>query len=139
MRVFWDTNLFVYLLEPHGPLTQATVALIQRMSQRGDLLYTSTVTLGELIVQARLRSDEGEVARLRHLLRQRARVVPFDDGAADHYASIRAFSAVRGPDAFQLACAAAARCDLFVTNDDRLSRRIVPGVPVLASLSGVPI
>jgi len=37
-----------------------------------------------------------------------------------------------GPDAIQLACAAAAH--LFITNDDRLSRKQVPGVKFIASL-----
>ena len=38
------------------------------------------------------------------------------------------------PDAIQLACAAAAAIDLFITNDDRLSRKHVPEVKFVTSL-----
>jgi predicted nucleic acid-binding protein len=41
---------------------------------------------------------------------------------------------LKHPDAIQLACATNARCDLFITNDDRLSQKIVPGIQFIASL-----
>ena len=40
----------------------------------------------------------------------------------------------RAPDAIQLACAAAGGTDLFITNDDRLSRKNVPGIAFIQSL-----
>jgi hypothetical protein len=40
----------------------------------------------------------------------------------------------KAPDAIQLACAAAAGVDLFITNDDRLSRKHVPEVKFITSL-----
>ncbi|MGH9201589.1 MAG: type II toxin-antitoxin system VapC family toxin, partial [Vicinamibacterales bacterium] len=61
-------------------------------------------------------------------------VVGFDRSCARIYATIRQDKTVRPPDAIQLACAANARCDLFITNDDRLSRKIVPGIQFIASL-----
>jgi hypothetical protein len=51
-----------------------------------------------------------------------------------HPNHVRQDRSVRGSDAIQLACAGAARVDLFVTNDDRLSRCTVPGVQFIASL-----
>jgi predicted nucleic acid-binding protein len=137
--VFWDTNLFIYLFEPNGILSDAAEGLEQRMRERGDRLFTSTITLGELLVRARSEFDEHEVDRLRLGLGRVATMIPFDERAADHYASIRSRTTIKGPDALQLACAAASGADLFVTNDDRLSRRIVPGVGILCSLRGVPI
>lgn len=139
MIVFWDTNVFIYLFEPNGVFSAAAEGLERRMRERGDKLMTSTLTLGELLVHARSEFNEHEVDRLRLGLSQVATIVPFDERAADHYASIRSRTAVKGPDAVQLACAAAGGTDLFVTNDDRLSRRIVPGVGILSSLLSVPI
>ena len=49
-RVFWDTNLFVYLVEGHGRMEQVA-ALRQRMVEREDELLTSTLTLGEVLVK----------------------------------------------------------------------------------------
>jgi predicted nucleic acid-binding protein len=64
-----------------------------------------------------------------------AHLVPFDESAALRFAD----RTIRPADAIQLACAAAAGVDIFVTNDTRLSRKRVPGVPVMTSLAAVPI
>ena len=65
---------------------------------------------------------------------QAVMLVPFDREAARRYALIRQDRAIRAPDALQLACAATARTDLFVTNDERLSRCTVPGIQFITSL-----
>lgn len=139
MKVFWDTNLFIYWMEPSGDQSESVTDLELRMRQREDTLYTSAVTLGEMLVLARRNLDDLSAARLRGLLLQAATIVSFDIAAAEHYARIRARTDVRGPDAVQLACAAAVGAELFITNDDRLSRKVVPGVPILTSLVQVPI
>ena len=41
---------------------------------------------------------------------------------------------IRPPDAIRLACAAEANIDLFIANDDRLSRKAIPGVRFISSL-----
>ena len=138
MRVFWDTNLFVYLFEDYGQLSEATIALHSRMLERADELYTSAFTVGELLTKP-TREAPDSVNWYRAAVARHSIVVPFDLDAAQAYARIRQAREIRPPDAIQLACAAAGGADLFVTNDDRLSRKIVPGVPVLSSLSAVPI
>ena len=50
-RIFWDTNLFVYLFEDYGELSLRVVTLRQRMLERNDELCTSTLTLGEVLVK----------------------------------------------------------------------------------------
>ena len=44
-------------------------------------------------------------------------------------------SGIRPPDAIQLACAAQVGVDLFITNDDRLSRLTIPGIQFLVPLA----
>jgi predicted nucleic acid-binding protein len=131
-RVFWDTNLFVYLLEG-GPLAGRVRQIRSRMLDRGDQLVTSALTLGELLVQPR---EKGDAAMRDHetVLRQIATILPFDATCASRYAAIRADRSIKAPDAIQLACAAAAGVDLFVTNDDRLSRKHVPDIKFITSL-----
>src|SRR5882672_2627027 len=51
-RVFWDTNLFVYLLEG-GAFAPRVRHVRSRMLERGDHLVTSALTLGELLVKPR--------------------------------------------------------------------------------------
>ena len=67
-------------------------------------------------------------------IRQIATILPFDAACAPRYAAIRADRTIKAPDAIQLACAAAVGVDLFITNDDRLSRKHVPDVKFIASL-----
>jgi predicted nucleic acid-binding protein len=135
-RIFWDTNLFIYLLEGSGESFQLTRRLLQRMAERRDELLTSTLTLGEVLVKPieAGRSDMAE--RYERLLDSPGvRLVPFDRESARIYAQIRRDRSIRPPDAIQLSCAAAAKTDLFVTNDARLSRKTVPGVHFIAPLA----
>ena len=131
-RVFWDTNLFVYLLEG-GAFGVRVKQVRSRMLDRGDQLLTSALTLGELLVRPR---EDGEAAARDHerVMRQIATILPFDAPCAPTYAAIRADRNIKAPDAIQLACAATAGVDLFITNDDRLSRTHVPGVKFITSL-----
>lgn len=131
-RVFWDTNLFVYLLEG-GSFAPRVKDLRERMLDRGDQLLTSALTLGELLVKPRAVS---EAAARDHeaTIRRVATILPFDAASASLYAAIRADRAIKPPDAIQLACASAAGVDLFITNDNRLARRHIPGVKFITSL-----
>lgn len=133
-RVFWDTNLFIYLFEGTDPRAERVAALRQRMRQRRDHLYTSTLTLGEVLVKPVERGDEELRQKYERALIDAVQLVPFDRDAARQYAEIRQDRAIRAPDALQLACAAAARVDLFITNDDRLSRGTVAGIQFIVSL-----
>jgi predicted nucleic acid-binding protein len=105
------------------------------MLQRGDRLYTSTLSVGEILVKpvAARRSDVAE-RYLAFFRRPGINVLPFDFKAATSYGRIRQDKAIRAPDAIQLACAAAAGIDLFITNDVRLSDRVVPGINFITSL-----
>jgi predicted nucleic acid-binding protein len=131
-RVFWDTNLFVYLFEG-GELAARVRQVRSRMLERGDQLLTSALTLGELLVKP---MEKGEAAVRDHetTIRQIATVLSFDAASAPRYAAIRADRTITAPDAIQLACAATAGVDLFITNDDRLSRKHVPDVKFITSL-----
>jgi predicted nucleic acid-binding protein len=133
-RIFWDTNLFIYLFEGADPRAERVAGLRERMRERNDQLYTSTLTLGEVLVKPLERGDEELRARYERAFAQAVRLVAFDQEAARLYAGVRQDRSVRAPDALQLACAAVARVDLFITNDDRLSRCSVPGIQFITSL-----
>src|SRR5205814_9909205 len=90
-------------------------------------------SLGELLVKPQ---EKGQAAVRDHepTIRGIATILPFDAAAAPRYAEIRADRTIKAPDAIQLACAATGDIDLFITNDDRLSRKHVPDVKFIASL-----
>lgn len=138
-RVFWDTNLFIYLFENYGPSSQATAALRARMLARRDQLLTSTFTLGEILVKPLEMNDHALCAKYERALAASAITLAFDLKAARVYASLRTDRALRAPDAIQLACAASAGVDLFVTNDARLQSKQVTGIQFIVSLDRVPI
>ncbi|HEY3167628.1 MAG TPA: PIN domain-containing protein [Candidatus Binatia bacterium] len=136
-RIFWDTNLFIYLIENHGDLSERVAQLRKRMIERSDDLYTSTLTLGEILVKPIEAGNEVLGRRYEAALRQGAAIIPFDVDAARVYAGIRKDRTIRPPDAIQLACAAQARVDLFITKDERLSTKSIPRIQFVSSLQRV--
>ncbi len=133
-RVFWDTNLFVYLLEDKGELTDAVVSLRERMVERSDELLTSTLTLGEILVKPVEVGNDTLARRYEQTIIAAATVLSFDRMAAAAFARIRSDRSIAPPDAIQLACASAAGVDIFITNDRRLSRKVVPGIHFIQPL-----
>jgi uncharacterized protein len=133
-RIFWDTNLFIYLIEDHGDLSERVANLRKRMIERNDDLCTSALTLGEILVKPLEVGNEIIARRYEAALRQGAAIIPFDVEAARLYAGIRNDRTIRPPDAIQLACAAQARVDLFITNDERLSTKSIPRIQFVSSL-----
>ena len=138
-RIFWDTNLFIYLFEDYKELSVKTIALRRKMLERGDHLLTSTMTLGEILVGPWRRGDHAICRMYEEQLSKGAVLVPFDVKAAKLYAQLRSQRSLKAPDAIQLACAASANVDLFVTNDERLQSRHVEGIQFIVPLDRVPI
>lgn len=133
-RIFWDTNLFIYLIEDAGERGGQVAELRRRMLERGDELVTSALTLGEVLVKPlEMQSPELHL-QYAQAIRSGSRVLPFDVTAGVRYAEIRSDHSIRPPDAIQLACASVATVDLFITNDDRLSRKQVPGIQFIQPL-----
>ncbi len=138
-RVFWDTNLFIYLFEGSSVFSTEVSELRRRMLARRDQLLTSAITLGEILVKPMERGDSASAAYYQKLITTTAIVIPFEEKAAVIYAGLRADRSLRAPDAIQLSCAASARVDLFVTNDMRLQSKQVAGIQFIVPLDRVPI
>ncbi len=138
-RIFWDTNLFIYLFEDYGALSKAVVDLRSKMLDRGDQLLTSTFTLGEILVKPTECNDSELCGKYENAISTAATMIAFDVKAAKLYAALRAERSLKAPDAIQLACAASANVDLFVTNDGRLQGKHVGGIQFIVPLGRVPI
>jgi predicted nucleic acid-binding protein len=138
-RVFWDTNIYIYLFENFGPLSAQAAALRHSMLRRGDQLVTSCLTLGEILVKPTISGDTELCRKYVEGISASSLVVPFDMEAAKRYAVLRCDRTLRAPDAMQLACAGVARVDLFVTNDARLQGKQAAGVQFIAPLDRIPI
>jgi predicted nucleic acid-binding protein len=128
-RIFWDTSLFLYLFEGREDAKR----LRERMIARDDRLFTSSLTMAEVLV--RPTAAGGDVAnRYETAITRVATIVPFDLAAARRHAALRADRSIESHDLIQLACASAAGIAMFITNDDRLSGKVVPGVKFISSL-----
>lgn len=138
-RIFWDSNLFIYLFENHPEFSQIVEDLWKKMLERRDQLLTSTLTVGEILVRPTSMGDEALCRRYEQILAGTAVIVPFDLKAARRYSTVRSNTSVKGPDAVQLACAGEAGVDLFVTNDHRLQGKRVDGIQFIVALDQVPI
>jgi len=138
-RVFWDTNLYIYLFEDSPKYSKLVAELRQRMLERGDQLVTSAFTLAEILVKPIKEKNDLLVASYRRALSATSMLIPFDEKAALAYARIRTDHAVRPPDAIQLACAGSFGVDLFITNDSRLHGKQVPGIQFIVGLDRVSI
>jgi len=138
-RIFWDTNLFIYLWEDYGPLSQAVEELRTKMLRRGDQLVTSTLTLGEILVKPTTAGDTTLCRKYEEAISSVALLVPLDARVARIYASIRCDRFLKAPDVIQLASAASVGTDLFITNDGHLQGKQVPGIQFIVPLNRVPI
>jgi predicted nucleic acid-binding protein len=138
-RIFWDTNLFIYLFEDCGNLSKAVAQLRSKMLARGDQLLTSTLTVGEILVKPTERGETELCTKYEHAISTAAVMISFDLKAAKIYAELRTERSLKAPDAIQLACAANATVDLFVTNDERLQGKHVQGIQFIVPLDRVPV
>jgi len=138
-RIFWDTNLFIYLFEDYSQLPKRVGRLRRAMLERGDQLVTSTLTLGEILVKPLERGDNELARRYEQTIAASSQVIPFDAQAAVIYGRLRSDRTLRAPDAIQLASAATAGVDLFITNDNHLQGRHVEGIQFIVSLERAPL
>jgi predicted nucleic acid-binding protein len=138
-KVFFDTNLFIYMFEGLEPFRSRALEIRKRMIDRRDQLVTSTMTLGEVLVKPTRLGQASLVDQYDRAIRSAAQVVSFDPQAAWRYASLRAAHTLRNADAIQLACAAHFGVDLFITNDEKLRSLNVPGIGFIASFEKAPL
>ena len=138
-RIFWDTNLFIYLFERNPEWSARVIEFRQRMVARKDELLTSYLTIGEALTKPReLGNSVLEKSYLNFFVNGPIELIAFEMEAAKCYAEIRSHERIRPADAIQLACAAAARADLFVTNDTRLSGIAVRGITFITGIDRIP-
>jgi len=110
------------------------------MRTRGDRLFTSCLTVGEILVKPVSLGHQEIADRYTAFFRRpEITVLPFDLQAASRYAHIRQDRTITRADAMQLATAALAGIDLFITNDERRSKVVVAGIAFVSSLNRAPI
>jgi predicted nucleic acid-binding protein len=138
-RIFFDTNVFIYMFEGLEPQRTRMIEIRRRMLERGDQIVTSAMTLGELLVKPTKLGQASLIEQYDRVVRSTAQVISFDAQVAWRFASLRATHNIRSADAIQLACAAHAGVDLFLTNDKHLHPMNVPGIGFITPLEKAPL
>jgi uncharacterized protein len=138
-RIFFDTNVFIYMFEGLEPNRTRMLEIRRRMLERGDRIVTSTMTLGELLVKPTKLGQASLIEQYDRAVRSTAQVISFDAQVAWRFASLRATHNLRSADAIQLACAAHTGVDLFLTNDQRLHALNIPGIGFITPLDKAPL
>ena len=136
-RVYWDSMLFIYLLEANPKFGKRVQRMHETMLRRGDILCTSVFTVGEVLTGPRMRNDVAGISALKKFFDSKdVEILPYTLEAADRYSIIRAATRVRQADGIHLATAAAAGVDLFVTNDEKLQQLVISGIRFFADVDG---
>jgi predicted nucleic acid-binding protein len=134
-RIYWDTMLFVYLLENHPVYAKRVQQIRSRMNERHDQLCTSAFTVGEVLAGPYKTGDAASARHIRNFFEGPfIEIVPFTLATADQYASIRSQHRISPADCIHLACAAQVGTDLFLTNDASLTGKAIPGIQFIAAL-----
>jgi predicted nucleic acid-binding protein len=138
-RIFWDTNLFIYLFERNVEWSPRVIQFRQKMTARRDQLLTSWLTVGEALTKPKeIRNSILQKSYLEFFSGGSIELIAFEAEAAKQYSEIRSRHRIRPADAIQMACAAAAGTDLFVTNDNRLSGLVVSGITFVTGIDRIP-
>jgi len=137
IRVYWDSMLFIYMLEANPVFGPKVRRILNQIISRGQTLSTSVFTIGEILTGPRRRgSISGADAVKKYLLSGALEILPFNEAAADRYSVIRGATRVSQADAIHLASAAEAGVDVFFTNDGDLRKLSIPGIKLFADLDG---
>jgi predicted nucleic acid-binding protein len=135
-RIYWDTMLFIYLLEDSPSFAPRTRELLARTRRRGDALFTSYLALGELMAgsqeSGRAQKDEAVLSAIQEM---GFHLLPFDGGAVEPFSRLRSMQKLKIADSIHLACAASAGIDLFLTGDKQLAKLDVPGIQFIADFN----
>jgi|ERR1035437_777900 predicted nucleic acid-binding protein len=135
-RIFFDSMMFVYLLEDNPRFVADVKQTLQRCYERDDTLLTSCLAVGEVMAGGSGVRNVADIARTT-ISEMGFSLVPFDESCMAVFAKLRSDMRLKAPDSIHLACAAAAKTDMFLTNDTQLlQRRLhVPGIQFIGDFT----
>ncbi len=123
MRAYLDSNIVIYYITlppAFGSRAQSHLAALQ---SSGNVFVASDLTRLECRATWLAAGDGGVLAEFdRFFSTSVSEIVPLTTPVCDRASLIRGVHRFKTPDCLHLAAAVESGCDLFVTNDRRLSR-----------------
>jgi predicted nucleic acid-binding protein len=123
-----DSSIFIYFIEENPQFLPVLEPLFSAIAAGEIAATTSSLTLLEVLVQPLRASLPALAEEYEQILRQSSGIalIPVDTRLLRLAAHLRAATAMKTPDAIQLASALIAGCTAFLTNDHRIPQ--VPGI-----------
>ena len=122
MLVYLDSNIVIYLVEQPVQFGQRATARFAELLAAGDRIVVSDLTRLECRSHAIAIGDQVSLAQYDAFFAQAPeRVVLLTTAVCDRAAVIRGQYRLKIPDAIHLGAALEAGCDVFLTNDTRLT------------------
>ena len=139
-RIFWDSMLFIYLLEGHKKYAPQVNSLLEKSFERDDILLTSYLAIAEVLVGVQPGSPIAQTI-FSVVEKMGFSFVEFNGQCVEPFRQLRTQYGLRGPDAMHLACASASKTDLFLTGDGQLLKKHlhVPGIHFIANFENPPL
>lgn len=131
-RVYLDADVFIYFLSGSSPWAQATGTLLAAAREGQLRAVTGEAVIAEVMVGPYRRRDPLQIRSVREFFDQPGflEIVRHCEKCWDDAAMLRGTLDVPLIDALHVATAAQARCDVLVTNDQRMQSAL--GVEVLS-------
>jgi predicted nucleic acid-binding protein len=130
-RTYLDANIFIYAAEGYPPFLTELTQLFTAINDGRLPAVTSELTLAEVLVKPVQAKDQRAIELYEELISAHGAlaVQPVSRAVLAESAGIRANSRLRLPDAVHVATSLLARCDLFLTNDNRIPSNL--GIEIL--------
>ena len=131
-RVYFDTNIFIYILENHFEFGETCLSVVQSGADKELDGYSGDLVLAELLVKPLKDNNARAVKAVKDLFTEDTKIelLPHTRSAFITAAHLRANHKIKLPDALHLATAIENHIEIFLTND-----RDIPLIPEITVLT----
>lgn len=129
-KIYADTSVFIYTVESNPEYWSLLQPLWLKFDRNLIDIYTSELTLLEVLVNPIKQQDNLLISDYEQLLLDtNIRLISINQSILREGANLRANMKIKTPDAIQVATALNLNCDLFLTND--LGLKNIPNLSTL--------
>ena len=118
-RVYFDTNIFIYILEGNADYKDISEELMELLLEGDFKAFSSQLTFAEILPLLVRRGDEEIISETIEFLRDSElfSLCSVNEDISIQAGFLRGELSMKTPDALHVATALYQRCDIFLTND----------------------
>ena len=117
--VYFDANIFIYILEHHPNFGEVCLSIVQRGVDKELDGYSGDLVMAELLVKPLKDNNARAVKAVKDLFSKETRIelLPHKQSTFEAAAVLRASYKIKLPDALHIATAIENHIEIFLTND----------------------